>query len=45
MDLQELVNDAVRQLCSQIRAMDKEMRIFSAELLQELSPIPESTVV
>ena len=40
-----LVNDAVKQLCTQIRAMVKGMRIFCAGLLQELKQIPEPTVV
>jgi hypothetical protein len=31
------VNDAVKQLCTQIRAMVKVMRIFCAGLLQELN--------
>lgn len=43
-DIPELVNDAVKLLCSQIRAMDKDMRIFSADLLQTLPLLPESTV-
>lgn len=44
-DLNEVVNEAVRSFCTQIRAMDKEMRIFCAELLTKLQGIPESTVV
>jgi hypothetical protein len=39
------INDAVKLLCTQIRAMVKDMRIFSAGLLQELILIPEPTVI
>ena len=44
-DTADVVNDAVTALCTQIRAMDKEMRIFCADLLQELDGIPESSIV
>jgi hypothetical protein len=43
--MNDIVNDAVTALCIQIRAMDKDMRIFCAELLQELHGIPESSIV
>lgn len=41
----EIVNQAVNSMCIQIRAMDKDMRIFCADLMCTLDFIPESTVV
>ncbi|TNV86907.1 hypothetical protein FGO68_gene4412 [Halteria grandinella] len=44
-DINDVVNEAVTALCTQIRAMDKIMRIYCAELLQELQGIPESSII
>ena len=41
-----VANDIVQQLAFEIRAMDKEMRIFSSEMLIKISQsVPASTVV
>jgi hypothetical protein len=43
---QEAANELVRALCIEIRAMDKDMRIFCAGLLTQIDEcVPTSTVV
>lgn len=44
-EITDVVNEAVTALCTQIRAMDKPMRIYCAELLQQLKGIPESSII
>lgn len=44
-DMNDIVNDAVTALCTQIRAMDKDMRIYCADLMQDLQGIPEASIV
>jgi hypothetical protein len=43
---EEAANDLVRVLCVEIRAMDKDMRIFCADLLTQIDEcVPTQTVV
>jgi hypothetical protein len=45
-EVKMVANDIVQQLAFEIRAMDKEMRIFSSEMLIKISQsVPASTVV
>jgi len=39
------VNDTVRMICAEMRAMDKEMRIYGCQMLAQLEGIPERTVI
>jgi hypothetical protein len=41
----EIPNDVVKCLCTQIRAMVKEMRVECSDLLCQIKQIPDSTVV
>ena len=43
---EEAANELVRVLCVEIRAMDKDMRIFCADLLTQIDEcVPTQTVV
>ena len=43
---EEAANDLVRVLCVEIRAMDKDMRIFCADFLTQIDEcVPTQTVV
>ena len=45
-EIKQVANDLVTLLSTEIRAMDKEMRIFSSEMLIKInSHVPSATVV